>query len=522
MTDTQTPRQTPEEVHHLEQQRRDNRDQARALGVEPYGQRTDGLVPLAEAFERYDADADATHQAHAKDDGFVDPRPVVRVAGRVMLHRDNGKLIWLNLRDHTRDAFQVAVSKRDCDAAGFALAKLTDLSDIVVAEGPLMKTRTGEVTLWASRLEAGSKSLVPPPEKHAGLTDAETRYRQRYVDMWANPESLRTLETRSRIVAGVRRLMDARGFIEVETPMLQTQAGGAAARPFLTHLNALGIDLSLRIAPELYLKRLLVGGFAKVYEINRNFRNEGVDRQHNPEFTMIEAYQAFGDVESMMELTEAIVRDAARIVAEAQGRADLVHPFADLRIDYAQPFARVTYADLYERTLGFPIDDEDATRAEAERRGLKTRNEDGTPLDHLWVVNELFEAVAEPTLDPARPTWVTQYPAPLSPLTRPNRADPRFADRSDLFVAGMEIGPHYTELNDPDVQAEKFREQLAGIDAEESTFRTFDADFVRALKVGMPPAGGMGLGIDRLVMLMTDQRSIRDVIPFPFMRPEQR
>jgi len=528
-------------IHPLEQQRRENRGGIVALGLDPYGGRTEGLITLGEARRRYDERADAEHQEHGKDEGFKDRRPVVRVAGRVMLCRPTGKLIWFNLRDHSDASFQIAVSKRDCDETGFALAKMADLGDIVVAEGPLMRTRAGEITLWASSLRPASKSLAPPPEKHAGLQDIEQRYRRRYLDLWATPETMRAFTLRSHLVSRARRFLDERGYVEVETPMLQSLAGGAAARPFITHMNALDIDLYLRIAPELYLKRLLVGGMPRVYEINRNFRNEGLDKQHNPEFTMLEAYEAFGDMGTMMELTESLVRELATVVVTVERDADagrphspgeviapadedelptsLLLPFGDLTIDYGSPFLRVTYAELFERALGFPMSDGTSARAEAEKRGLKTRNEKRVALDEALIVNELFEEVAERSIDPARPTFVTEYPAALSPLTRPHPDRPEVAERADLFIGGMEIAPHYTELNDPDVQAAKFREQLAGLDDEESTFRTFDEDFIDALKVGMPPAGGLGLGIDRLAMLLTNQPTIRDIILFPQMRP---
>jgi len=504
----------------LEAQRRANRDAVAERGVDPYGGRTDGLLTLADAHAGYDEAADLEHQEKGKDEGFVDRRPVVKVAGRVMLHRDGGKLIWMNLRDASGD-LQIAVSKKDCDEIGFHVAKKADLSDLIVAEGPLMRTRKGEVTVWASSVRPAAKSLVPPPEKHAGLQDVETRYRKRYVDLWANPETMRVFRLRSAVVAAVRSHLHGLGFTEVETPMLQAQAGGAAARPFVTHLNALDIDLSLRIAPELYLKRLLVGGMPKVFEINRNFRNEGVDRSHNPEFTMLELYEAHGNVETVMSITEGVVRAAAHAAATAADTEDgsLVLPFGELRIDYGAPFDRVTYAELFERALGFAPTETDKLMAAAAEHKVKTKNDKGEALDPIFIANELFEDVAEPSLDPARPTWITEYPAALSPLTRPKKDDPSVAERADLFIAGMEIGPHYTELNDPDVQEQKFREQLAGADDEEQTFRTFDDDFVHALKVGMPPAGGMGLGIDRLVMLLANQPSIRDVLLFPFMRP---
>jgi len=459
----------------------------------------------------------------------------------VMLHRDNGKLVWMNLRDQSRDSLQVAVSKRDASESGFALSKIADVGDIVIVEGPVMKTRAGEITVWASDVQPASKCLVPPPEKHSGLADMEIRYRQRYLDMWANPETTRALSLRSKLISRTRRFMDERAFLEVETPVLQPQAGGAAARPFKTHMNALDLGLYMRIATELHLKRLMVGGMGRVFEIGRIFRNEGVDKQHNPEFTSMEAYQAFGDYETMAELTETLLRELATLSAEfwreaGQERAEgsLTLPFGELSIDYARAFDRITYNELFERALGFAPSDTDRAWAEAESRGLVGKyarhlKEEGREIkssdlrgrvDDLLIVNELFEEVAESSLDPARPTFVFDYPSALSPLTRPKKDDPAVAERWDLFIAGMEIGPAYTELNDPDIQEQKFREQLTGLDDEESTFRNLDEDFLRALKVGMPPAGGLGLGIDRIAMLMSNSPSIRDVIAFPFMRPE--
>ena len=516
--------QPTESPHKLELQRRENRAAAAALGLNPYGRRTEGLKPIAGARALYDAEADKAVQARPKDGPALtaesDPRPRVSVAGRVVLHRDNGKLVWMNLRDETGD-IQLAASQKDCSELGFKLAKVTDLGDLLIATGRLMKTRTGETTLWLEDVAPAAKCLVPPPEKHAGLQDVEIRYRQRYMDLWANPETIRTFQLRSKIVGRMRRFMEGRGYTEVETPMLQTLAGGAAARPFVTHMNALDISLFLRIAPELYLKRLLVGGMSKVFEINRNFRNEGLDKQHNPEFTMLEAYAAFGDVSTVMELTESAIRDAARFVAEELNGTGVppVLPFGELSIDYGRPFDRVSYAELFNRVLGFPVTDGGRARDEAAKRHLFKAEEIGK-VDDIFIINELFEEVAEKSIDPTRPTFITEYPAALSPLTRPMADNPAVAERADLFIAHMEIAPHYTELNDPDVQEAKFREQLEGLDDEESTFRTFDEDFVRALKVGMPPAGGMGLGIDRLVMLLTNQKSIRDVMLFPMMRPE--
>tara|TARA_R110002096_G_scaffold344921_11_gene538362 strand:- start:49796 stop:51454 length:1659 start_codon:yes stop_codon:yes gene_type:complete len=537
--ETTAPEQAePQDLHRLELQRRANRDEVIALGLSPYGHRTDGLITLKAAHEAYSEAADTankeSNQAHkaAKRENpdatdlpeIVDDRPRVKVAGRVVLSRDNGKLIWLNLRDYTSDTFQVAVSKRDCDEQGFALAKKLDVGDIVVAEGPLTRTNTGEVTCWVDTLLPASKCLVPPPEKHAGLTDTELRYRQRYIDMWVNPETTRVFVLRSKMMKALRNFLDQQDFVEVDTPVLQTQAGGAAARPFFTHMNALGIDLSLRIAPELYLKRLLVGGMPRVYEVSRNFRNEGLDKSHNPEFTSLELYEAFGNYETMREIAEGLVRELAVLAAEETGNDPKSMPFGDLNINYGSAFIRITYRELFKQALGFEFDDIESARAEATKRGIKTKSEDGSPIADIFIINELFEDVAEAKIDPSKPTFVLDYPAVLSPLTRPkaetiNDTIP-LADRWDLFIGGMEIGPAYTELNDPDIQEAKFREQLAGVDDEESTFRNYDEDFINALKVGMPPAGGLGLGIDRLVMLLSNSRSIRDVLPFPMMRPQ--
>jgi len=492
------------------------------LGVDPYGGRVDGIATLADARAAFDEDA---HEAHDADPEGEDRRPRMLVSGRVMQHRDMGKLVFMTLRDHTGD-LQVSVSKASCDPAIFRLAKKLDYGDVVVAGGPMGRTKRGEICVWADRVEIHAKSLAPPPEKWHGLSDPEIRFRRRYVDLHANPESIRTLQDRARIVSRMRRFMEARGYLEVETPMMQPMAGGAAARPFVTHLNALDIDLFLRIAPELYLKRLLVGGLPKVFEINRNFRNEGVDRSHNPEFTVMEAYEAFADCWSMLELTESLLHElAVASAADRRARGDEeiggtddapILPFDGIPVNWTKPFVKVTYAELFEKATGVDIRDEAGVRARAAEHGIET----AATLDHWLLANELFEDLAEPMIDPARPTFVTGYPAAISPLTRPDADDPDFSGRWDVFIAGMEIGPAYTELNDPDIQLAKFTEQLAGEDDEARTFRSLDEDFVEALRVGMPPAGGLGLGVDRIVMLLTGQRTIREVIAFPLMRPE--
>jgi lysyl-tRNA synthetase class 2 len=507
------------------------------LGIEPYGQRVGGLVTLAQARALFDEAAHAAFDAAdraareaakqqaasggapAAPPAVADGRATVPVAGRVVQHRDMGKIVFLQLRDHSGD-LQVSVSKAAVPATDFDIAKHLDYGDIVSTSGRIGRTQKGEICVWSGSLALQSKNLEPPPSKWHGLEDEELRCRRRYVDMWANPEVTRTLTARAGIVSEVRRFMESRGFLEVETPMMQSMAGGAAARPFVTQHHALDMQLYMRIAPELYLKRLLVGGLPRVFEINRNFRNEGIDRSHNPEFTAMEAYEAFGDYGTMMEMVESLVHHCACAALERgwhpAGEPGPTLPWGPHSVNYAMPFVRVRYEELFERALGFAMSDRERTRAAAHA----ARIPDAATLDHWLLVDALFEERAESLIDPCRPTFVIDYPSATSPLTRPSRTRPELAERWDLFIAGMEIGPAYTELNDPDIQRAKFSEQLAGADDEQLAFRTMDEDFLMALKVGMPPAGGMGLGIDRLVMLLTGSASIRDVIAFPLMRPE--
>jgi lysyl-tRNA synthetase class 2 len=495
-----------------------------SVGVEPFGARTADLMPLAAARGAFDEaahaafDASAAAAKAAPGTAIEDRRSVVRVAGRVMQHRDMGKIVFIGLRDASGD-LQVSVSKSALSAKDFEVAKGLDYGDIVAAVGRIGRTQKGEICVWATEVALQSKSLEPPPSKWHGLEDAELRYRHRYVDMFANPRTMQVFQARSAIVSEIRRFMEAEQFLEVETPMLHPVAGGAAARPFTTTHNALAMQLFMRIAPELYLKRLLVGGLPRVFEINRNFRNEGIDRSHNPEFTALEAYEAFGDYGTMRELIERLVHHcASQALAQKwhpRAEAGPVLPWGEMRIDYSRPFVTVTFRELFQRALGFPMEDEARVRVAAASchvEGSATR-------DHWLLVNELFERKAEALIDPCRPTFVLDYPSAVSPLTRPSRANPAIAERWDLFIAGMEIGPAYTELNDPDVQLAKFTQQLAGADEETAVFRTLDEDFIHSLRVGMPPAGGVGLGIDRLVMLLTDSPTIRDVILFPLMRP---
>ena len=502
------------------------------LGFEPYGNSEANLLSCADARTKFSEDAHVAFEAAAKVAKAALPAVVevpdtrlhAKIAGRVVQHRDMGKLVFLFLRDATGE-IQVSISKSSVVSNQFELAKAVDYGDILIVEGPVGRTQKGEVCIWAAGVDLGAKSLAPPPEKWHGLSDPELRYRRRYVDMYANPQTAKTFAMRSKIISRVRRFMEAQGYLEVETPMLQPIAGGAAARPFLTQHNALGMPLFLRIAPELYLKRCLVGGMRKVFEINRNFRNEGIDRSHNPEFTALEAYEAFGDSSTMMTLTESMMHMLAceavadrvdaglRATAKADGQGPIL-PFGELDIDYSSPFVQVSFTELFEKHVGCGIRDFAKVRAKAREIGLHHE----AKLDDWLVVNEVFEAIAEPCIDPCRPTFVTDWPSAISPLTRPHRHDPEICGRWDLFIGGMEIGPAYTELNDPDIQLAKFTEQLRGEDEEVSTFRSLDEDFVESLRVGMPPAGGLGLGIDRIVMLLTDSASIRDVILFPLLK----
>lgn len=491
------------------------------FAIDPYGGRVEGLIDLADARERYDADADAAH----KDNPEQDSRPVVKVAGRVMQHRVMGNLIFIQLRDHSGD-LQVAVSKKAVGQPAFSIAKATDYGDIVVAEGPLATTKTGEISVWATSYEFTTKSLALPPGKHHGLTDPETRYRKRYVDLYANPEVMRTMQLRIRIIDEIRDYLRNKGFLEVETPMLQSLHGGAAAKPFKTHHNALDLPLTLRIAPELYLKRLLVGGLPKVFEINRNFRNEGISPRHNPEFTMLEAYEAFGSWETMAELVEDMVCTVAMNVfgtlqiehkappASAGGEDSEERQDAKKTINLERPWRRVSMVDLVEERTGWKFDqqpiDAGTMQTLCASHPDKDLKFDGEPAEQLV---EVYEKLIEPTL--LDPCFITRVPSVIIPLAKKCADDDYFADVYELAINGVEISPGYSELNDPEVQERNFREQVG----DKDEMQQVDEDFLEALRVGMPPAGGMGLGIDRLVMMLTGAPSIRDVILFPLMRP---
>jgi len=440
--------------------------------------------------------------------------PNVRVQGRIMLQRPSGKVIWLNIKDRTGKV-QVMIGKNQVGDRNFELAQCFDLGDIVMVEGELAHTRTGELTVFAANLDFMAKSINTPPDKHSGLNDLEMRQRMRYVDLIHTDGALERFVNRTKIIKSVRETLDNRGFYEIEGPTLHAVAGGAAARPFTTHHNALDMTLYMRIALELHLKRLLVGGMERVYEIGRVYRNEGVDTKHNPEFTLMETYQAFGDYYSMMDLSEEIIMNAikatGREVVEGQ---PVILPWEDGTINFTPPFARRKYHDLVDEFAGIDSHDPAAVKAKALELGI----EDVDVKHPDVILNDVFEATVEDNL--VDPTFVYDYPASICPLTKRKSDDPEIAERFELFVKGMELANAYTELNDPDLQERLFTQQLEG-QKDEDSMAKMDHDFIRALRYGMPPAGGLGMGIDRLVMLLTNSQSIRDIILFPLLRHEK-
>jgi lysyl-tRNA synthetase class 2 len=469
------------------------------LGHDPYGQRFDGRLPIGEARSKAPAES-----------GVIGD--VVRVAGRIIRWPKTGKLQFVHIQDAT-GRIQLMMSKGDLSEAQWALIGGLDLGDIVGVDGKLRLTNTGEVTIFVEQITILCKSLAQPPEKFHGVQDVELLLRHREVDLIYNEGVLERLLTRSKIIDSVRQTLRSKSFVEVETPVLHAIAGGAAARPFITHHNALDIPLFLRIALELHLKRLMVGGVERVYELGRVFRNEGIDATHNPEFTMLEVYQAYGDYESMMDLTEAIICDAARTVFKLPEGDRLVMPWGEQTVDLTPPWPRLAYADIFKEHAGCEMSDAAAVQAVAAKHGIEWQ---GVHPD--VVVSEVFEATCEDKL--TGPVFVKDYPAAICPLTKRKKDQPNVAERFELYVHGMELANAYTELNDPRLQEELFRTQLAGL-SEEDSMAKMDTDFISALRVGMPPAGGLGIGVDRLVMLLTNSRSIRDVIYFPLLRPEK-
>ncbi|MFN2387662.1 MAG: lysine--tRNA ligase [Thermoanaerobaculia bacterium] len=446
--------------------------------------------------------------------------PAAATAGRILARRDQGRAAFLDLSDG-RHRLQVYVRKDVVGEPAWELVRALDLGDWIGVRGEIFRTRTGELSVKAREVEFLAKCLRPLPEKWHGLKDVERRYRQRYLDLAVNPESREVFERRAAIVRYLRGFLDARGFLEVETPMMQPVAGGALARPFVTHHNALDLPLFLRIAPELYLKRLVVGGIDRVYEVNRNFRNEGISTQHNPEFTMLEFYQAYARAADLMELTEQMLAGLAR---ETSG--GLRTPWGEHTIDWTPPYRRVTMRQavleaVREDPRG-PVREEDLASAEgllaaARRLGVERPDRFAGQKDKLLA--ELFEAVAEARF--IQPTFLHEFPTEISPLSKQNPDDPEWVDRFELYAGGMEIANGFSELNDPAEQARRFRQQEEERRRGDLEATPYDEEYVEALEYGMPPTAGEGVGIDRLTMLLTDRHSIRDVILFPLLRPKE-
>ncbi len=437
---------------------------------------------------------------------------VVSVAGRLMAKRVMGKASFAKIQDRSGQ-LQLFVQKNSLGEELYTSFKSWDRGDIIGARGRLFKTKTGELSVWVEELRPLTKSLRPLPDKFHGLSDQETRYRQRYVDLIINDSTREAFKIRSKTLAAIRSQLDEQSFMEVETPMMHPIPGGAVARPFVTHHNTLDMQLYLRIAPELYLKRLIVGGLGRVYEINRSFRNEGISTQHNPEFTMLELYQAFADYEDIMDLTENLIRNTAQVVLGKQ-----VLDYQGVEVDLAKPFERIT---VEESVLKYNPDLDPKRLREVEYlrevcKKLKVQAKDSYGAGKLLV--EVFDATVESEL--MQPTFITGYPTEVSPLSRCNDKDSFITDRFELFMTGRELANGFSELNDPEEQAERFRDQVVAKDAGDDEAMFFDDDYIRALEYGLPPTGGLGIGIDRLVMLYTNSASIRDVLLFPLMRPE--
>jgi lysyl-tRNA synthetase class 2 len=484
------------------QARRERLAELRQAGVDPYPARVAPHTPIASVQERFGELAGEELEQGA------DP---VAVVGRVMALRSFGKLVFLDLVEQGA-RLQASARKQEIDPDLFARVEELDVGDFVRVEGPLWRTKKGELTVDIRACELLGKSLRPLPEKWHGLQDVEARYRQRYLDLLVNPEARETALLRSHTLRAMRAFLDGRGFLEVETPALQPIYGGAAAQPFDTHHRAYDQTLYLRISDELYLKRLVVGGLDRVYEIAHNFRNEGVSRKHNPEFTMMECYQAYADYRDMMELTEGMVAEIARAV-----RGDTAIEYQGHAIELGGSWPRVTLRDAILENTGVDIleaDDLGSLRAAAEGRGL---DPGGAP---TWakLVDDLFSQHVEPGL--IQPVFVTDYPQELSPLAKRSPANPRLVERFEPFVAGMEIGNAFSELNDPDDQRQRLEAQARARQAGDEEAHPLDEDYIRALEHGLPPTGGLGIGVDRLVMLLADAAHIREVILFPHLRPQ--
>lgn len=484
-----------DELSEILRNRKNNLEKLRELRVNPFPVRYDRTHLASEIMADFDSLAEAE----------------IRVAGRLMSRRGHGKTVFAHIQDRS-GRIQIYVRLDDLGPEAFERFSLFDLGDIIGVQGTVFKTKTGEITIRVSSFDMLSKSFMPLPEKWHGLQDKEIRYRRRYLDLIVNSDVAETFKKRSQIIRSIREFLDQRDFLEVETPALQVLYGGANARPFKTHLNALGMDMYLRIADELYLKRLIIGGLEKVYEICKDFRNEGMDKNHNPEFTMLEFYWAYADYKDLMGLVEEMICKVARDVLEANQLA-----FGEKEIHLKSPFGRVSFFEAAEKQLGCDIIDlsENELKALSREKGHNIEEFNGRGA----VLDEIAREFIEPTL--VEPTFLTDYPLELSPLAKKHRNDPRLTERFELFIGGVEFGNGFSELNDPEDQRERFVGQAAMRKAGDEEAHPVDEDFLLALEHGMPPTAGYGLGIDRLVMLLTGSSSIRDVIFFPIMRPEQ-
>ena len=485
--------------------RRDKALKLRELGYDPFGSRYDREDYAIDVKEKYES---------VDHDAFESMTDTVRVAGRIMFIRKMGKASFFSIKDKS-GSIQVYISINDVGEDIYTLFKSADIGDIVGVYGKVMKTRTGEVTIKCLEYTPLVKALRPLPEKFHGLTDVEERYRRRYVDLMMNDESRRVAFLRPKIIRSIQNFLDNKGFVEVETPVLSTLLTGASARPFVTHHNSQDLDMYLRIALELPLKRLLVGGMERVYEVGRVFRNEGMDTRHNPEFTMMEVYQAYSDLEGMMDLTEKMFVNIAENVI---GKMD--YHWNNQDISVKGPWKRISMVDAIKEVTGIDFKKEmtvDEALELAKEHNIEVQEHEKS-VGHI--INLFFEKYVEETL--IQPTFLYGHPVEISPLTKKNKDDPRFVDRFELFIAGREMANAYTELNDPDDQLDRFREQLKEKDLGNVEANDIDMDFIEALEYGMPPAGGIGYGIDRLVMFFTEQESIRDVILFPTMKPIEK
>ncbi|TBL69055.1 lysine--tRNA ligase [Paenibacillus thalictri] len=491
------------ELNELLQIRRGKLDELRGMGIDPFGQkfaRTDHAKAIFD-----------TYSEKSKEE-LDEQEIVVSIAGRIMQKRAMGKASFAHIQDLS-GKIQIYVREDAIGQTKYKAFDLLDIGDIVGVKGAVFRTKTGELSIKAAEVEVLSKSLLPLPEKYHGLKDVELRYRQRYVDLIMNQDVQQTFIMRSKIIQSMRKYLDSLGYLEVETPTLHSIAGGAAARPFITHHNALDMQLFMRIAIELHLKRLIVGGMEKVYEIGRVYRNEGISTRHNPEFTMIELYEAYADYKDIMKLTEELV---AHIAQEVLGTTKITYQGQE--VDLTPQWRRVTMVDAIKEVVGVDfsqqMSDEEAHRLAKEH---KVPAEPNMTFGHI--VNQFFETHVEHTL--IQPTFITGHPVAISPLAKKNEADPRFTDRFELFIVAREHANAFTELNDPIDQRERFEAQLVEREQGNDEAHEMDEDFIRALEYGMPPTGGLGIGIDRLVMLLTDSPSIRDVLLFPLMRERQ-